>query len=89
MYPQEKAYCAFDSKLARIVQVEGRAQLGKNFGSAKHPDCSAFSPNELQRIDMSSMDFSDFYEDMYDAIELPSTDEIQKRLQQSVGGTKP
>ena len=86
---KKKAYCAFDSKLARIVQVEGRAQLGKNFGSAKHPDCSAFSPNELQRIDMSSMDFSDFYEDMYDAIELPSTDEIQKRLQQSVGGTKP
>lgn len=86
---KKKAYCAFDSKLARIVQVEGRAQLGKNFGSAKHPDCSAFSPNELQRIDMSSMDFSDFYEDMYDAIELPSTDEIQKRLQESVGGTKP
>ncbi|KZK68640.1 conjugal transfer protein TraN [Shewanella baltica] len=86
---KKKAYCAFDSKLARIVQVEGRAQLGKNFGSAKNPDCSAFSPNELQRIDMSSMDFSDFYEDMYDAIELPSTDEIQKRLQQSVGGTKP
>ncbi|MGW7678348.1 type-F conjugative transfer system mating-pair stabilization protein TraN [Shewanella sp. S23-S33] len=86
---KKKAYCAFDSKLARIVQVEGRAQLGKNFGSAKHPDCSAFSPNELQRIDMSSMDFSDFYEDMYDAIELPNTDEIQKRLQQSVGGTKP
>ncbi|MCU8058053.1 type-F conjugative transfer system mating-pair stabilization protein TraN [Shewanella sp. SM34] len=86
---KKKAYCAFDSKLARIVQVEGRAQLGKNFGSAKNPDCSAFSPNELQRIDMSSMDFSDFYEDMYDAIELPNTDEIQKRLQQSVGGTKP
>ena len=86
---KKKAYCAFDSKLARIVQVEGRAQLGRNFGSAKNPDCSAFSPNELQRIDMSSMDFSDFYEDMYDAIELPSTDEIQKRLQQSVGGTKP
>ncbi len=86
---KKKAYCAFDSKLARIVQVEGRKQLGKNFGSAKHPDCSAFSPNELQRIDMSSMDFSDFYEDMYDAMALPSTDEIQKRLQQSVGGTQP
>lgn len=86
---KKNAYCAFDSKLARIVQKDGRVQLGKSFGSAKHPDCSALSPNELQRIDMSSMDFSDFYEDMYDAIELPNTDEIQKRLQQSVGGTKP
>lgn len=86
---EKKAYCSFDSKLARIVQQEGRVQLGKSFGSAKNPDCSALSPNELQRIDMSSMDFSDFYEDMYNAIELPSTDEIQKRLQQSVGGSKP
>lgn len=86
---KKNAYCAFDSKLARIVQEDGRVQLGKSFGSAKNPDCSALSPNELQRIDMSSMDFSDFYEDMYDAIELPNTDEIQKRLQQSVGGTKP
>ncbi|MGI2025276.1 type-F conjugative transfer system mating-pair stabilization protein TraN [Shewanella glacialipiscicola] len=85
----KKSYCAFDSKLARIVQQDGRVQIGKPFGSAKHPDCSALSPNELQRIDMSSMDFSDFYEDMYDAFELPNTDEIQNRLQQSVGGVKP
>jgi conjugal transfer mating pair stabilization protein TraN len=86
---KKQSYCAFNSKLARIVQVGGRAQLGRTFGSAKSPDCSAFSPNDLQQIDMSSMDFSDFYEDMYDAIELPNTDEIQKRLQQSVGGTTP
>lgn len=85
----KKSYCAFDSKLARIVQQDGRVQIGKPFGSAKHPDCSALSPNELQRIDMSSMDFSDFYEDMYNAFELPNTDEIQNRLQQSVGGVKP
>lgn len=86
---KKNAYCAFDSKLARIVQEDGRVQLGKSFGSAKNPDCRALSPKELQRIDMSSMDFSDFYEDMYDAIELPNTDEIQKRLKESVGGTKP
>lgn len=86
---KKQSYCAFNSKLARIVQVGGRAQLGRTFGSAKSPDCSAFSPNDLQKIDMSSMDFSDFYEDMYDAIELPNTDEIQKRLQKSVGGTTP
>ena len=84
---KKKSYCVFSSKLARIVQEEGKAQLGLNFGSAKHPDCRAFTPNQLQRIDMDSMDFSDFYEDLHEGIDMPNTDEIQQRLQQSVGGS--
>ncbi|MPY24488.1 type-F conjugative transfer system mating-pair stabilization protein TraN [Shewanella sp. YLB-07] len=83
---KKKSYCAFSSKLARIVQEEGKAQLGLNFGSAKHPDCRAFTPNQLQRIDMNQMDFSDFYEDLHDGMALPNTDEIKRRLQQTVGG---
>ncbi|QDO82435.1 type-F conjugative transfer system mating-pair stabilization protein TraN [Shewanella psychropiezotolerans] len=83
---KKKSYCAFSSKLARIVQEEGKAQLGLNFGSAKHPDCRAFTPNQLQHIDMSRMDFSDFYEDLHDGMALPNTDEIKRRLQRTVGG---
>ncbi|WP_394230784.1 type-F conjugative transfer system mating-pair stabilization protein TraN [Shewanella colwelliana] len=81
---KKKAYCTFGSKLARIVQEAGRAQLNMDFGSAKHPDCRALSPNELQKIDMSQMDFSDFYEDLHDGMITPDVSEIQKRLQQSV-----
>ena len=83
---KKKSYCAFSSKLARIVQEEGKAQLGLNFGSAKNPDCSALTPHQLQLIDMDSMDFSDFYEDLHEGMDMPNTDEIQQRLQQSVGG---
>ncbi|MCL1064298.1 type-F conjugative transfer system mating-pair stabilization protein TraN [Shewanella benthica] len=83
---KKKSYCAFSSKLARIVQEEGKAQLGLNFGSAKNPDCRAFTPNQLQQLNMDSMDFSDFYEDLHEGINMPNTDEIQQRLQQSVGG---
>jgi len=81
---EKKAYCTFGSKLARIVQEAGRAQLNMDFGSAKHPDCRAFSPNELQKIDMSQMDFSDFFEDLHDGMITPDVSEIQNRLQQSV-----
>ena len=84
---KKKSYCVFSSKLARIVQEEGKAQLGLNFGSAKNPDCRAFTPNQLQRIDMDSMDLSDFYEDLHEGIDMPNTDEIQQRLQQSVRGS--
>ena len=83
---KKKSYCAFSSKLARIVQEEGKVQLGLNFGSAKHPDCRAFTPNQLQHIDMNQMDFSDFYEDLHEGMDLPDTDEIKRRLQRTVGG---
>ena len=85
---KKKSYCTFDSMLARIVQEDGRPQLGLNFGSAKHPNCSAFSPNQLQQINMENMDFSDFYEDMHKGTNLPDQNVIIDRLEQSVGGIK-
>lgn len=37
---KKRSYCQFDSKLAQIVQQQGRnGQLRISFGSAKHPDC--------------------------------------------------
>lgn len=37
---KKRGYCQFDSKLARIVQEQGRRdQLGVGFGSGKSPDC--------------------------------------------------
>lgn len=81
---KKKSYCAFNSKLARIVQQEGKAQLGLNFGSAKHPNCIAFTPKQLQQINMEGMDFSDFYEDLHEGMVVPDTSEIQQRLQQSM-----
>ncbi|EDA1880768.1 type-F conjugative transfer system mating-pair stabilization protein TraN, partial [Salmonella enterica subsp. enterica serovar Typhimurium] len=37
---KKRSYCQFDSKLAQIVQQQGRnGQLHISFGSSKHPDC--------------------------------------------------
>ena len=54
------SYCVFDSKLARILQVEGRLAQGINpqaFGTAEAPRCAGFSVDEMQRLDLSLMDF--------------------------------
>ncbi len=56
-------YCCFNSKLARIIQQQGRAQLGIGWGSARNPSCRGFTPDELTRIDFSRIDFSEFYAD--------------------------
>ncbi|MDC5842224.1 type-F conjugative transfer system mating-pair stabilization protein TraN [Vibrio europaeus] len=79
---KKKGYCVFDNKLARIVQEQGvRDQLGISLGSAEHPLCAPITPEQLQKINFEHIDFTDFYEDMHDSINLPSATEIQSRLQ--------
>lgn len=83
---KKKTYCVFDSKLARIIQEQGtKGQLGIGLGSAKSPICGAITPEQLQAIDFELIDFSDFYDDMHGNAELPSSTEIQERLQSAYG----
>ena len=47
--------------LARIVNEQGRAQVGKGWGNAKTPDCSGFAVAQLKSLDFAAMDLSEFY----------------------------
>ena len=52
-------YCVFPSKLAGIVQIQGRGgQLGLSFGSATAPNCSGLTPEQLEAVDFSRLDLS-------------------------------
>lgn len=57
---RKQSYCCYNSRLARIVQEQGRPQLGKGWGTAKAPQCGGFTPEELQRLDFGAMDLSEF-----------------------------
>lgn len=75
--------CCFNSKLAKIVQEQGRPQIGKTWGAATAPDCSGFTVDELQTLDFSKMDLSEFFADVTakavpDPAKLGS--DVQKRL---------
>lgn len=61
----EKAmsYCGFGAPMPRIIQEAGRAQVGKGWGAPKTPDCSGFTVEEFQRLDLTDVDFSDFYQE--------------------------
>jgi len=82
---KKRSYCVFDSKLARIIQEQGRPQIGRGFGSAEYPDCSAITPAEMQKMDFSQIDFKDFYGDMQNNTNLPNTDEIKARIESAYG----
>jgi conjugal transfer mating pair stabilization protein TraN len=53
--------CCFNSMLARIVNEQGRAQIGNGWGGAESPDCSGFSVAQLQTLNFAAMDLTEFY----------------------------
>lgn len=79
---KKRGYCQFDSKLARIVQEQGRRdQLGVGFGKGKSPDCRGITVDELQRLDFGVMNFSDFYSDLDAGSEIPEDQALLKKAQ--------
>ncbi|WP_275555786.1 conjugal transfer protein TraN [Mixta sp. Marseille-Q2659] len=78
---KKEGYCVFDSKLARIVQEQGRRdQLGISFGSGENPDCRGIKVAELQGIKFDHIDFSEFYDDLNSNIKLPDQDALNQRI---------
>lgn len=82
---EAKSYCVFGSKLTRILQEQGRTQIGKSWGSAKHADCSGFTVAQFAQLDLSKMNFSEVYADFISAAKLPdeaaTLTSIQSKIQ--------
>jgi conjugal transfer mating pair stabilization protein TraN len=68
---RKDAYCCYQSKISRILQEQGRPQIGKAWGAPKTESCAGFSIYEFQQLDLSVMDFSEVYAEFQDAARLP------------------
>ncbi|HHR5913968.1 TPA: conjugal transfer protein TraN [Providencia alcalifaciens] len=82
---KKEAYCLFDSKLAKIVQEQGRAgQLRIGFGSAKDSDCRGITVDELQAINFDRLNFADFYADLESGSTIPADQELIDRVKNQI-----
>ena len=77
-----QTYCCFNSRLSRILNEQGRAQLARGWGGAKGPDCSGFTVAQLQNLDFSRMDLTEFYAEI--APKLPDVGALRGQAQQRV-----
>ena len=77
-----ESYCCFNSRLARIINEQGRGQVGRGWGAAQSPDCSGFTIAQLQSLDFSRMDLSEFYAEI--APTLPDNAALRAKVQQKV-----
>ena len=64
---RSRAWCVFGSKLGRILQQQGRAQLGIGWSS-----CRGLTVAEIEGIDFARLDLSEFTEDLMDGSREPS-----------------
>lgn len=83
-------YCCFQSKLARIVQEQGRKQL-QAFGAdggwvGQYGDfvCRGLSPEEFQMLDFSKMDLSEYIADVSTTVQQNLQQNLVDKTQQKV-----
>ncbi|EBW6724263.1 type-F conjugative transfer system mating-pair stabilization protein TraN [Salmonella enterica subsp. enterica serovar Typhimurium] len=82
---KKRCYCQFDSKLAQIVQQQGRnGQLHISFGSSKHPDCRGITVDELQQIKFDQLDLTNFYEDLMNNQKIPDSGALTEKVKEQI-----
>ena len=81
---RSRAWCVFGSKLGRILQEQGRSQLGVGWG-----DCRGLTVAEIEGIDFERLDLSEFTDNLMDggtepAISLPEAGDTQSVMRERV-----
>ena len=81
---RSRAWCVFGSRLGRILQQQGRAQLGIGWSS-----CRGFTVAEIESIDFASLDLFEFTENLMDGsmepnVSLPDAGDTQTLMKDRV-----
>ena len=83
---RSQAYCSYNSKLAKIISVQGRAQIGRSFGDPQNPDCSGFTVEDFSKIDFSKIDMSEFVDEIMGATTKPDGKGISDTIANKLSG---
>lgn len=81
---KKTTFCCYNSKMARLINQQGKAQLGLNFGSAEHPQCQGLTLDQLTQIDFNKLDLSELFEEIFAKTTTPNTTRITKDIQTSL-----
>lgn len=81
-----QTYCVFQSKLARIIQEQGRrGQLGIGFGEGDHSNCSGITPAQLQLLKFENINFAEFYDEIKNKQKQPDYQQTVSGINRRLG----
>ena len=81
---KKTTFCCYPSKLSKIINVQGKRQLGLSFGNAEHPECGGLTLDQISRIDFSQLDLSELLSEMFANLKTPNTTNLGKDIQKSM-----
>ena len=81
-----KSYCCFGSKISRVINEQGKAQLGIDWGSGASPDCRGLTANELQNLKFDTMDLSEITSDIASQATPPNQSYIEGKVKNTMEG---
>ena len=85
---EKETSCCFSSKLARIVQEQGRPQLqgfSHGWGDPRNPNCRGFTPEEFQSLNFATMDLSEYIADVKNQVNQVTP--LLQNYMDSIGST--
>ena len=81
---KKTTFCCYDTKLAKIIQEQGKRQLGLGFGDPEHPQCQGLTIEQLAKLNFSRIDFSDMLADIVASTKTPNPDKLMSGIQRSM-----
>lgn len=82
----KKAYCCFNSKISRVIMEQGKAQLGKSWGSGESPDCGGFTTDELSHLQFDKMDLGEIAADIAGSVVVPDKSYLEGKVKTTLEG---
>lgn len=80
---RKETYCCFNSKISRIINEAARTQItGLDWGTPEAPSCQGITIAQFQAMDLSTVDFSDFYADVVPTV--PDEGDVRSRAADKV-----
>ena len=81
---KKTTFCCYGTKLAKIIQEQGRGQLGLDFGSPEQPQCQGLTPDQLSKIDFSKINFADILSEVVGRTNPPNPEKLLFGIKKSM-----
>ncbi len=73
---RRKAYCCFNTPLARILNEQIRPQLGRGWGEADEPDCTGINVHDFGRVDWNRVNLDEWLAILAETGHFPTLDSL-------------
>lgn len=81
---KKTSFVCFPSKLSRLIQEQGRRQLGLSFGSPKEPCARGLSVDEMSRLNFDAMDFREVFSEIQASVKIPQTKALEAKVRSRI-----